>query len=85
MGLIGSQMADYALAIGMDTAQGRPGDALEYTAGAGGAAYLLGPAEDSLAVIEGRIPLSPTPPISGGGNTRNIPSTGALHRRAGLF
>jgi len=45
-------MANYALAIGMDTAQGRPGDALEYTAGAGGAAFLLGPAEDSLAVIE---------------------------------
>src|SRR5690606_36574237 len=30
----------------------RPGDALEYTAGAGGGAYLLGPAEESLAVIE---------------------------------
>ncbi len=53
IGFVGSGMADYALAIGMDTAQGRPGDALEYTAGAGGAAYLLGPAEDSLAVIEG--------------------------------
>jgi hydroxymethylglutaryl-CoA synthase len=53
MGFVGSGMADYALAIGMDTAQGRPGDALEYTAGAGGAAYLLGPAEDSLAIIEG--------------------------------
>jgi hydroxymethylglutaryl-CoA synthase len=53
MGFVGSGMADYALAIGMDTAQGRPGDALEYTAGAGGAAFLLGPAGDSLAVIEG--------------------------------
>lgn len=52
IGLVGSNMADYALAIGMDTAQGRPGDALEYTAAAGGAAYLLGPAEESLAVIE---------------------------------
>ncbi len=52
MGLVGSNMADYALAIGMDTAQGKPGDALEYTAAAGGAAYLLGPAENSLAVIE---------------------------------
>lgn len=49
IGFIGSGMADYALAIGMDTAQGRPGDALEYTAGAGGAAFVLGPAEDSLA------------------------------------
>jgi hydroxymethylglutaryl-CoA synthase len=52
IGLVGSGMAHYALAIGMDTAQGRPGDALEYTAGAGGAAYILGPAEESLAVIE---------------------------------
>ena len=53
MGFVGSGMADYALAIGMDTAQGRPGDALEYTAGAGGAAFLVGPAEDSLAIVEG--------------------------------
>src|SRR5512136_2117098 len=52
IGFVGSGMADYALAIGMDTAQGKPGDALEYTAGAGGAAFLLGPAENSLAVIE---------------------------------
>lgn len=52
MGFVGSGMAPYALAIGMDTAQGRPGDALEYTAGAGGAAMLLGPAEESIAAIE---------------------------------
>jgi hydroxymethylglutaryl-CoA synthase len=51
IGFVGSGMANYALAIGMDTAQGKPGDALEYTAGAGGAAYLLGPAEDALARI----------------------------------
>lgn len=53
IGLVGSGMARYVVAIGMDTAQGRPGDALEYTAGAGGAAILLGPAAESLAVIEG--------------------------------
>jgi hydroxymethylglutaryl-CoA synthase len=52
IGLVGSKMARYALAIGMDTAQGRPGDALEYTAAAGGAAYLMGPEEEALAVIE---------------------------------
>ncbi len=51
IGFVGSKMADYALAIGMDTAQGKPGDALEYTAAAGGAAYILGPAENALAVI----------------------------------
>lgn len=51
VGFVGSGMADYALAIGMDTAQGRPGDALEYTAGAGGAAFVIGPVEDSLVEI----------------------------------
>jgi hydroxymethylglutaryl-CoA synthase len=51
--LVGSGMGRYALASGMDTAQGKPGDALEYTAAAGGAAFLIGPAEESLAVIEG--------------------------------
>ena len=52
VGLVGSGMAEYALAIGMDTAQGQPGDALEYTAGCGGAAYIVGPAENALAEIE---------------------------------
>ncbi len=52
LGFVGSRMADYALSIGMDTAQGRPGDALEYTAAAGGAAYIVGPAENSLAAFE---------------------------------
>jgi hydroxymethylglutaryl-CoA synthase len=51
MGLVGSSMARYAVAIGMDTAQAKPGDALEYTAAAGGAAFVIGPAEESLAVI----------------------------------
>ncbi|MEN4013131.1 MAG: hydroxymethylglutaryl-CoA synthase [Chloroflexota bacterium] len=50
--MIGAGMGRYALAIGMDTAQGRPGDELEYTAAAGGAAYIFGAAEESLAVIE---------------------------------
>ncbi len=51
IGFVGAGMARYALSIGMDTAQGRPGDALEYTAAAGGAAILLGPAEESLATF----------------------------------
>ena len=51
--LVGSRMADYALSIGADTAQGRPNDALEYTAAAGSAAYVIGPRENSLAYLEG--------------------------------
>ena len=53
IGFVGSGMARYALSIGMDTAQGRPGDALEYTAAAGGAAILIGRAEEALALFEG--------------------------------
>lgn len=49
---VGSGMARYALAIGMDTAQSRPGDSLEYTAAAGGAAFLFGGANESVAEIE---------------------------------
>jgi hydroxymethylglutaryl-CoA synthase len=50
--LVGAGMGNYALAIGMDTAQGKPGDALEYTAASGGAAFIMGPAEESLVEIE---------------------------------
>jgi len=52
---VGAGMADYAMGIGGDTAQGRPGDALEYTASAGAAAFIIGPAEESLAVLEGSV------------------------------
>ena len=53
IGYVGSGMADYAMAIGVDTAQGQPGDALEYTAAAGGCAIIVGPASDALALYEG--------------------------------
>lgn len=52
IGFVAGGMAHYALGIGADTAQGRPGDALEYTAAAGGAAFVIGPAEESLAIFE---------------------------------
>jgi hydroxymethylglutaryl-CoA synthase len=55
VGLVGSGMVEGALAIGMDTAQSKPGDALEYTAGCGGAAFLFAAAEDSLAIAEGSV------------------------------
>lgn len=53
IGLVGGSMAAYALSIGMDTAQGRPGDALEYTAASGGAAFILGGADEACAVYLG--------------------------------
>lgn len=55
IGFVGSGMARYALAVGSDTAQARPSDALEYTAAAGSAAFLIGSAEGALAILEGSV------------------------------
>jgi hydroxymethylglutaryl-CoA synthase len=52
MGLVDSGMIEYGLAVGSDTAQGAPGDALEYTASAGGAAYIIGK-KNTIADFEG--------------------------------
>jgi len=49
IGLVSSGMVDYGLAIGSDTAQGEPGDDLDYTASAGGAAYIIGSNKDEFA------------------------------------
>ena len=51
--MVGSGMAGYALCGGSDTAQSRPGDVLEYHTGAGGAAFIMGPGEESVAVLKG--------------------------------
>jgi len=53
IGLVGSRMIEYGLAVGADTAQGAPGDALEYTASAGGAAFVIGPEDKCVAKIVG--------------------------------
>ncbi len=50
MGLVLSGTISYGMAIGADTAQGAPGDALEYTAASGGAAFVIGK-ENLLAKI----------------------------------
>ncbi len=42
MGMVASNMIRYGLAVGTDTSQGRPGDALEYSASAGAAAFIIG-------------------------------------------
>ncbi len=52
MGLVDAGNVEYGLAVGADTAQGAPSDALEYTASAGGAAYIIGK-ENTIADFEG--------------------------------
>ena len=52
MGMVAAGMIKYGLAIGTDTSQGRPGDALEYTAGAGAGSFILGK-DDFVAEILG--------------------------------
>ncbi|MDH7516816.1 MAG: hydroxymethylglutaryl-CoA synthase [Candidatus Thermoplasmatota archaeon] len=42
MALVKADMIKYGLAIGSDTSQAAPGDALEYAASAGGAAFIIG-------------------------------------------
>lgn len=48
--MVKAGMIDYGLAIGSDTAQAKPGDALEYAAAAGAAAFIIG--DDAIAEIE---------------------------------
>ena len=49
-GLLAAGHARHGMAIGADTAQSKPHDAMEYTSGAGGVAYLLG-TEDLLVKL----------------------------------
>ncbi len=51
--MVASGMVKYGLAVGSDTSQGRPGDALEYTAAAGAAAFIIGKNKsESVATID---------------------------------
>ncbi len=52
MGLVASGMVKYGMAVGSDTAQGAPGDALEFTAASGGSAYIIG-SDSLIARFEG--------------------------------
>jgi hydroxymethylglutaryl-CoA synthase len=51
LGLVESGSIEYGLAVGADTSQGAPGDALEYSASAGAAAFIFGK-ENLLATVE---------------------------------
>jgi hydroxymethylglutaryl-CoA synthase len=49
---VASGMVESAIAIGVDTAQSRPNDALEYTAACGGAALVFALADKAVAIVE---------------------------------
>lgn len=58
LGLVGSGMIDYGMAIGADTAQGAPGDPLEFSAGCGGTAIIVGQKgkeKEPVALLEGSV------------------------------
>jgi len=42
LGIVGNKQVENGIAIGVDTSQGAPGDALEYSASAGGGAMIIG-------------------------------------------
>ncbi len=47
-GLVKAGLIKYGIGIGADTSQGAPGDALEYSAAAGAAAFIMGADEDKI-------------------------------------
>lgn len=59
---VGSGMMQAALAVGVDAAQARPGDVLEYTAGCGASAMVIGAAEGSIAVVDESLSYSSNTP-----------------------
>ncbi len=61
MGLVTSGMIKNGVAIGADTSQGAPGDALEYSAAAGATAYVIG-TEDVIAEINSTLSLTTDTP-----------------------
>ena len=52
LSLVESERVEYALAIGADTSHGAPNDALEFSASAGGAAYIFGETDLMAEVLE---------------------------------
>jgi hydroxymethylglutaryl-CoA synthase len=52
LGLVESGRVEYALAVGADTSQGAPNDALEFSASAGGAAFIFGDRDLLVDVVD---------------------------------
>lgn len=52
MGMVDGKIIEYGITVGADTAQGRPGDALEYSAGSGAAAFIIGKDSECIASLD---------------------------------
>jgi len=61
LALVESDRVEYALAIGADTSQGAPNDALEFSASAGGAAFIMGRNDVLAEIVETYSYTSDTP------------------------
>jgi hydroxymethylglutaryl-CoA synthase len=61
LGLVKSGYVKYALAIGGDTSQGAPSDALEYSASAGAAAFIMGSENLIAEIVETHSYMTDTP------------------------
>jgi len=61
MGLVSSGIIKAGVACGADTSQGAPGDALEFTAAAGGASFVIG-SENLVGQIEGTLSMTTDTP-----------------------
>jgi hydroxymethylglutaryl-CoA synthase len=61
LGLVESGRVEYAMGVGADTSQGAPNDALEFSASAGGAAYIFGKQDQLVEVLETYSYTSDTP------------------------
>jgi len=61
LGLVESGRVEYAMGIGADTSQGAPNDALEFSASAGGTAYIFGKQDLLVEVLETYSYTSDTP------------------------
>jgi len=61
LGLVESGRMEYAMGVGADTSQGAPNDALEYSASAGGAAFIFGKRDVLAEVLDACSYTSDTP------------------------
>ena len=59
---VASKRMSYALAVGVDSAQAKRGDELEMTAAAGGCAFIIGPVEESIALVEKTVSITTDTP-----------------------